>query len=339
MKKLLFCLLFFVCLNIHHAHADEGKLFIEPAGTNTSGYFYIEGQPGESHTISLKISNPSHQLSGSGTLFISDAVTGKGGGMATLTPQSAARQRTSLWFTFKQKDIVLKPGEVKVLPLSFTIPKTALPGDHIANVELYKFVPAESRQNSPQANKAKIIVNNAYSQAYAVWVKIKGPEKHQLSLTKLTPTWNGADLFLDIYLANKGNVLEKSKGTVRIYKKHKLIMTKTASMGSIYPGDQSYFSLLIDDEKARQPGTYQADITWTYAGQTLHRTFTYSLKRTDANRAEHIIVKGNGDNTPEGLFITKADLIKYGAILAGSILLIVVVIIILVKRKKKRKQK
>ncbi len=337
MRKIFSFIFILTLINMNYAKAeestDEGKLFMEPVGTSAAGYFYIEGKPGEHHEISLKITNTSSEFKGSGTLFISDAITGKGGGMATMTPELATREKTAKWFPFFKKEIELQPGKFRTEKVPFTIPKDATPGDHIANAVMYKFVPSKETSTETKKNEAKIIVNNAYSQSYAIWVKIAGKEVHELVITKLNSTWNGADLFLDVHFLNKGNVLEKSNGTITIYKNNKRIMEHKGVMDSIYPDNSAIYSFPVNEE-AKQPGKYKVEVAWSYGKEKIKKELSYEIERKETKRAEDIVVKGE-EIKPEGFYITKEDLIKYGLIALGGILIIFAIVILIKKKRQK----
>jgi hypothetical protein len=320
--------------------SGSGMISMLGVGTNDRGYFEIEAKPGQKRSVTVNLKNASDKVSADGLMFVSDAPVAAGGGMGTLPPDKALRQDIGGWFQMTEESVSLAPGESRDVVLNFDIPSNASPGDHVGQVVLYKLLTATPEKKKLQANESQLYLNKAYNQAIAVQVKIPGIIAHRMILRSLSPHWTGTDAFLDLTVANDGNAIEQSKGTIILSQNGKTLYTKDGELGSIYPGTAGLFSFSLPAE-LRSSGTYNTDVLWTYSGQSVHEKFTYTIEQDDVKNAERVLVanqqaeKGKTLST-KAIILQPEMLINLGIILVAVIMLFVV-LIFLIRRKKRKK--
>jgi hypothetical protein len=272
-------------------------------------------------------------------MFVSDAPVAAGGGMGTLPPDKAVRQDIGGWFEMTEEPVSLAPGESRDIVLNFDIPSNASPGDHVGQVVLYKFLSATPEQKTLQANESQLYLNKAYNQAIAVQVKIPGIIVHRMILRSLSPHWTGTAAFLDLTVANEGNAIEQSKGTITLSQKGKVLFSKAGELGSIYPGTSGVFSFAIPEEQMAA-GLYNTDVEWTYSGQTVNEKFTYTIEQDDVKNAERVMIanqeaeKGRTLST-KAIILQPETLMNIG-IIAFAVIILIVVFILLLRRKKRK---
>jgi hypothetical protein len=356
--SLLIGLIFFSAIlspvAVHAAETDQPAIFMKKAD-GEDGYFTIEGKPGSKQQVTVNLQNTSDGLPASAVLYVDDAITAQGGGMGISAPEQAARKNVGAWFDQPEQRVALQPKVNKNVTLSFTIPVDAGIGQHVGNIILYKFMPSSSDADANE-NKATITINKAYSQSIAVLVNIPGPRKSDLVLKTINPNWNGPDLFLNLLIANEGNTIEKSQGSIKLVSKDgKREYEIQGTMDSIYPGTTGTFSFIAPDS-IKETGDYSAMIDWEYTrasdGQTvkitdssadakLHQTFDFSIAPKDVKNAQvKELATLNKDKpiSPDIIVLNPNDLKRYGGMLAAVLLLIILSVIAVVKRNNKRRK-
>jgi hypothetical protein len=311
--------------------AATGMISMLGVGTNDKGYFAIEGNPGQKRSVTVNLKNASDKVSATALMFVADAPVATGGGMGTLPPDKAIRQDVGGWFKWTDQSVSLAPGESRDFVLNYEIPANASPGDHVGQVVLYKYISAVPEQKKLQANESKLYLNKAYIQAIAVQVKIPGIVAHRLILRSLMPHWVGSDAFLDLIVANEGNAIEQSKGTIIVSQNGKEFYTKDGELGSIYPGTSAAYSFPIPAELMKS-GTYNTDVAWTYGGLLVNEKFNYTIKQEDVKNAERVMAANQEAQhgrtlSKQAIILQPEMLVKIGIVLFMVIFLIIVLLL------------
>jgi len=294
----------------------EGKLSVRPLNIDPRlGYFYFDAAPGDTLRLELMITNESDRYAGSSRLLLSDAVTAVGGGMGVITPETAKRERVATWFAPVQERLTLRPGERRKVTLTLAVPSDATPGDHIGTVTLYNLIEAAQPSDGPNGDQAQLLVNKAFSQTIGVHVRIAGEPTHALRIGTASTQWSGEHLFLSIDTANVGNVLEKPTGTLRLLENGKEIFARDVAMDSIYPGTTGAYALELP-ENLKRKGTYEAELTWNYAGKTTKAALPFTLEAKDvkqAELAERATEDPNANVSTDAIVLEPKQLILIGA--------------------------
>jgi hypothetical protein len=322
------------------AAEDEpsGRIYMQPANEQASGYFVVEGEPGERKQVTVLLQNESDELPATADLFAADAVTAQGGGMGAITPDSAERTRMGGWFQNGSHAIRLQPGERKEVAFPFTIPADARPGDHIGAIVLYKFVPASAPEAAPGANKAQIVVNKAYTQSIAVVVRVPGEYERKLKVESVEPVWNGANLFLKLSIANIGNKIQKSQGTIAIVDKNGQELYATAGkMESIYPGTSGAFLFQAPDA-LKTLKEYDVQVQWqdTEGVRNEEETFRIRLAAKDRNRAKVTeLATNHPDQTfaADSIVLDRKQLVVYASVFFAIVMAAVFLLMLLFRRR------
>lgn len=304
-----------------------GMISMLGVGTNDKGYFVIEGFPGQKRSVTVNLKNASEEVSASALMFVADAPVATGGGMGTLPPDEAIRQDIGGWFKWTDQNISLAPGESRDYVLNFEIPSNVSPGDHVGQIVLYKHIPATPEKKELKDDESQLYLNKAYIQAIAVQVKIPGVTTHRMILRSLMPHWVGAEAFLDLLVANEGNAIEQSKGTIIVSRNGKVLYTKDGELGSVYPGTSSAYSFAIPAE-LMTAGTYNTEVEWTYGNQVVKEKFNYTIEQEDVKNAERVMVANQ--EVQQGRSLSKKAIILQPEMLLiiGLILLAVIVLLV-----------
>ncbi|HEY0828445.1 MAG TPA: hypothetical protein VGE40_10150 [Bacilli bacterium] len=328
-------------VNAAEDQSPSGVINMKSVPENGNGYFVVEGSPGERKTVTVNLRNMSEQYHASATLFVADAVTAQGGGMGVITPEQATRKQAGGWFANKEVIVQFKPAENQNVNFSFTIPQEVRAGDHIANIVLYKLVMADHPEESPENNKAQVLVNKAYSQSIAVLIKVPGEVHRELVLESIEPLWNGSSLFLNLRISNKGDVIEKSEGIIEIRSDQgEAIYESQGKMDSIYPETSGIYSFLAP-ESLKKSGNYSIHVNWKYADKTTvntaDKTFSFNIDTKDVKKAkisELATSQKDKSISPNAIILDPKDLMMYAAIL-GLIILVAILFILWYWRRRK----
>jgi hypothetical protein len=308
-------------------------------GTNDKGYFNIEGNPGQKRSITVNLKNASDQVSATALMFVSDAPVAAGGGMGTLPPDKAIRQDVGGWFKLTEQNVSLAPGESRDVVLDFEIPSNASPGDHVGQVVLYKFLSAVPEPKKLQANESQLYLNKAYNQAIAVQVKIPGAIAHRMILRSLVPHWVGTEAFLDLTVANDGNAIEQSKGTIIVSQNGKALYTKEGELGSVYPGTSGLFSFSIPAD-LMAAGTYNTDVAWTYGDHLVKEKFNYTLEQEDVKNADRVMAANKeaqqGTTLSKRAIILQPEMLLKIGLITLAVIILIIVLLFWFKRKSKK---
>jgi hypothetical protein len=332
-SALIFNVIFFN--NLIVAQEQEGMISLKTATETKLGYFIFQAEPGETIDMAFTLSNSSKEYPGSATLFVADAETAKGGGIAITSPTEAKRIKAGSWFDFEEQLIELNPGEKRNINLTLTVPEDTRSGDHIANVVLYKYIKTNDDDKTNDDQGTKVIVNRAYAQSIAVLIQIPGEVIHRLTVDSVTPQWTGSDLFLNVKFTNHGNVYEKSSGEIAIKQNGEIVFETNAAMNSIYPETSGILSVPVPSE-FRSTGEFEVDIAWDYPGGKIEKDLQYTLEEKRVKEAKQV-QKEDVKQSTEGLFIlTEEEVKKYVfiAVLSLGVLLLIITLIILKLRKK-----
>jgi hypothetical protein len=316
-----------------------GMISMLGVGTNDKGYFIFEGFPGQKRSVTVNLQNASEEVSASALMFVADAPVAAGGGMGTLPPDEAIRQDIGGWFKWTDQTVSLAPGESRDYVLNFDIPSNASPGDHIGQVVLYKLISGAPAKNDLKADEAQLYLNKAYIQAIAVQVKIPGVITHRMILRSLMPHWVGTEAFLDLTVANEGNAIEQSKGTITVSQNGKVLYTKDGELGSVYPGTSSIFSFAIPDELLTA-GTYNTEVEWAYDDQAVNKKFNYTIEQDDVKNAERVMAANQeaqlGRTLSKKAIILQPEMLLKIGLISLVVIILLIVLLLLFRRKWKK---
>jgi hypothetical protein len=337
-----FIFLFYAAPFIHAADGSlSGSIMMTPLGDQAgNGYFIVEGNPGDKKQITVNLRNSSDQASAIGEFMVADAPNAQGGGIGAIDPEQLQQKQVGSWFPVNRESIQLKPGESRDVALDFTIPPGTGPGDHVGAISLYKLEPGVKPDKPLNKNEAAVVVNKAYSQIIALLVKVPGQISHNLEIKSLEPKMNGSQLFMDLTIVNKGNVIEDSShGVVQISQGGKLLFEKKGEMKSIYPENSAVFSFEAPAELINS-GKYDSNISWTYESgkQEVHSSIQYEISSNEVKQAQitELVNQGNKNISKNAIVLNPRDIWRLLGI-AGAALIFISIIIWMVRRKKNTK--
>lgn len=331
-RKTVILISVLICILIpSHILAEEqqasGLISMTGVGLGDKGYFIVEGRPGDKASVTINLKNVSNSYSASSLLFVSDATVAAGGGMGSVPPEQATHHDVGAWFRAMKQDIFLKPGENRDITLHYEIPDNATPGEHVGQIVLYKFISTVPSHKKFNDNESHLYINKAYSQAIAVLVRIPGPVTHNMTLTALKSEWVGSRAFLSLTVANNGNMIEQSSGSITISQKGKVIYTQKGELSSIYPLTSGVFFFPVP-ENVKVLGTYTADVEWIYGDHVARKAFTFTIASEDIKNAERIRIadqaaKQGRSLSKNAIILTPVLLFKIGGIAAIFIVIVI----------------
>ncbi len=337
---LMFLFLFTPCVwAASPSGGREGQIIMKSAGENANDYFVVEGKPGETKKVTVELRNMSEEYPASAQLFVSDAVISQGGGMGTVAPGHASYDHVGGWFENKEiQTVQLKPAETRNYRFSFRIPEDSGPGDHVGMIVLYKFLPSSAEEENGQ-KQAQIIIDKAYSQSIAVHVKVPGPAESRLQLEALEPLWNGTDLFMNLRIANTGNRIEKSEGSIEVFAEDgKPVFAAKGSMGSIYPQTSGTYAFAVP-EQMKLAGEYKASVKWSYGNRTIEKTFDFSVTDREVKKSELVqLATARPDKTfsPDAIVLSPMQLVLYVTAAVVFLVLILLSLLLLYRKRSNR---
>jgi hypothetical protein len=339
----LFLLLLATSL-VHAEEAATGSIIMKALGDQaSSGYFIVEGSPGQKKQVTVNLRNTSDQESEIGEFMVADAPNAQGGGIGAIDPEHLQQEQVGSWFQVKKESVQLKSGESRNVTLDFTIPSGTRPGDHMGAISLYQFEPGAKPDKMLNKNEAAVVVNKAYSQIIAVLVKVPGLIEHKIEMKSLEPKLNGSILFMDLTIANQGNVIEdRSQGVIQISQGGKLLFEKKGEMKSIYPGNSAIFSFEAPTELMKR-GKYDSYIIWHYASgkQEEHTSMKFEISPKQIKQAivADLAIKGEKNISRNTIVLNPSDIWRFLIIGVVALVTISVIFMILFKRKGKRKDR
>lgn len=249
----------------------DPQFFAEPApGSSTTpqgGYFVINSTPGSDVTQSVALRNDDDRPL---TLNLAavDASTGQRGGVS-YNLDNEPRSAVGAWITLDQSTVTLVPKASTLVAFKVRIPADAIPGEHLGGISISIKPDAADPQPAAKGAGASVVVHTR--RIIAVQVNTPGDSNPKLIIKGVQPAARPDGLYLEIAIANEGQVLTKGKGFIKVsggFRKDFEVDTFVPATSINYP---------IKWRNDAPTGDFAARVEITYDGRTAIWDGTFSV--------------------------------------------------------------
>jgi hypothetical protein len=219
------------------SHAAFALRVVGPAH---SGYFLYELAPGTTRSGAVIVTNTG-DASGTVKLSTADATTGPSGGTIYLTDRAA--HGPGGWVSMDVRSLTLSAGAHAGVGFRVHVPRGTKPGEYVGGIV------ARSVHDGDDGGRVRDLA------IMAVQVDVPGKRVHHLAIGAVSAAGAGR---LVVRVANRGNVLEKPKGSIAISRGGRTVETKPLRLRTILPHTSVDYPVAL-----RQPlpaGTYEAAV-------------------------------------------------------------------------------
>lgn len=185
------------------------------------------------------------------------------------------------------QEFKLNPKEKKKISFVVTVPKNIAPGQYIAVAAVEEFTSAESQSVSTDTKEAKLaadIENRRGVQMIMEYQKEKSYHEMSINTFKHEYITDGSSK-ITVELSNKGTILEKPTGRIIVKdSKDSVVFSEGYNADSIYGNTTAKMVYSLNDS-ILWPGQYTAYYEATFAGQTISRTFDFTVTEEENKRS------------------------------------------------------
>jgi hypothetical protein len=260
------------------AGAAGPSFALKPVGPARTGYFVFKGAPGQTVRGAVRVLNVGDEA-GRTSLYAVDAATGQTSG-AVYRSRQEPRRDVGAWIKLARAAVTLDPGQSQVVPFVVRVPASAPAGQHLGGIVAQRTPGAAS--TAPGGGKGSFKVRIQELSVLAVQVNVPGPERAQLSLTGIEAGSQPGHQSVLIGIGNRGNVLVKGSGTLRIAGKDgRVVQRSSFALDTFVPGTHIEFPVYIQGAALR-PSGYRGTVSIAYRGQRLTRSFPFTISSAQA---------------------------------------------------------
>lgn len=233
-----------------------------PALPETKSYFVLDLRPGSTVTDKVRVSNVG-TATGTLKLYAVDATTGQTSG-AVYQSATAPKRDVGQWISLGAHELTLRPGESQVVMFTVTVPPGAGAGDHVGGIV------AENEQlTSSSGGHSALQIKIRHLTVAAVVVRLPGTPVADVKVTGVTASGRAGYQFIRLGLANRGNVMLKPTGTLRLRDAGgHTIAQRSFDLDTLVPGTSIEYPVLLPHQ-ALQPGRYTAIVSLHYGNRVL----------------------------------------------------------------------
>jgi len=240
--------------------AEAPRFSLHPLEETAHGYPELELEPGATGELRVGVTN-SGSVPVELTLFRADAVAMINGGFAAADLADEPTGHT-LWMDLEPTEIGAEPGETTEIAISVAIPADAAPGQYVTSLVA---------QTNPLAITGTEMFNQVLRNALPVVISVPGPVTPGMDVGEPVIAAQAALRFIQIPVANTGNILIKPEGEVVMTTPDgEPVIIAPVAMKSIYLGLATEIRVAIPDQVA--PGDYRISYVLTEPTHGLQAT-------------------------------------------------------------------
>lgn len=240
------------------AQADQPVAFGLTPVDQSTGYFTLTMNPGETRSVSVDLKNGAAQPL-TAHIYPADVFTIVNGGFGAQAMGSPTTGVTK-WLDFPTADLPLAPLEMQRHDFRVTVPEGTAPGEYITSVV------AENQVGAEDGTPAGIHQN--IRTAIAVSIRVPGDLTPELTVGDARYTLTGDRPTVHIALANDGSAMLKPTAKIIIRSSgDTVVWKKTIAMDSFYTHTTA--TLETTPSKPFGPDDYTVSITMTDAAAEL----------------------------------------------------------------------
>ncbi len=199
-------------------------------------------------------------------IYSADAITAQNGGTGFVEFGQQARGMSSgahTWVRLAESEVVLGPGEERIIPFEVNIPADASPGQHIAGL-----VVEGEPETTGVDTESGVEVKTVHRVGVAVVMDVDGEKTSGLKINNISlyqQNEEGTTFAVD--LSNTGNIFLRPKGFFIVSDRNaeRIITTTPLNFDTILPGDSAIF--FVPRSARFEDGKYLLSIVLEYEGK------------------------------------------------------------------------
>lgn len=289
MKKVYMSLLVLLgCLWVAGLASAESSFTISPIKEveEGRGYYLDTVEPGDSRTYLFTVKNIKDQ-SIHLSVYPADARPAQNGGRS-FSDKKDIPSLVGGWISpAGVQDVELQPGESREFRYTVSVPEVLQPGQYVGVVAAEELQPASSTQagNGQQAALAIDVLNRTGVQMVLDYNAEQA--QHGMSIDSFAHDYLPAGQSrLSIKLSNTGTILEKPTGQLVVRNsQQQVLFQQDYTAESIYGGTTADMVYVINN-KLLLPDTYSVTYEATFSGQTISRTFNFTVSEAQTQVAK-----------------------------------------------------
>ena len=231
----------------------------DPRLPETKSYFVLDLQPGQRIMDRIRVTNVG-AAAGVVKLYAVDATTGRTSGTVYKNGR-APRRDAGGWIDLSQSRLTLQPGQSRVVTFSVSVPLGASPGDHVAGIV------ADNQKLTQRKHGGAIRIKIKHLTVDAVVVRVAGHTAAGLRVSRATATGGNGFQYLNLALANTGDVMIKPAGTLVVQSGGKTILRRSLRLDTLIP--DTHIAYPVSLPTALRPGSYDAVVSLHYGSRVL----------------------------------------------------------------------
>jgi hypothetical protein len=241
--------------------ATEAPQFVlHPIGETEHGFPELELQPGATAELRVAVT-----ISGSVpvdlTLYRADVIPVVNGGFAA-AELDATPSGPTLWLDIEPTPLSGQPGDTIEQTVPIAVPGDATPGQYVTSLVV---------QTTPLAISGTTMFNQVLRNALPVVITVPGPIAPAMEVDEPAIVTQAGARFIQIPVANTGNVLIRPEGTVIMTTPGgEQVLNAPVTMKSVYRGLTTELRVAIPDQLP--PGAYHVSYELTEPTHGLRAT-------------------------------------------------------------------
>lgn len=241
------------------------------------GYFVFSARPRQTITGRFRIANTGTKP-GVAYLYPVDGTTGATSGAVYLS-RDAARRDVGGWLRLPIRRITLEPRQTKIVRFTVRVPKRVRSGDHLGGIVAEN---AEISGAPASGGGSGLNIRIRRLSIVAVQVNLPGPRLPKLEFDGVSVGAGAGYQILYLTLGNRGNVMVKSKLSVRITgpARH-LAYARELELDTFVPKTGIAFPFYLLRRPPLAPGRYQLTGLLAYEKRSTRFTAFFEISRSD----------------------------------------------------------
>lgn len=266
----------------------------------------LQISPGNTETIQLQLSNSSRTDKLHLLLYVTDYNI-RQDGSPTFPNANATKDSLASWVKIKETDVVLKPGERRIVPIKYTVPRNAK-GERYGAIMVEKSpVKRRATPEEERSNKLSGIISVSYRIACTVLLSVDGTKfVKKGSVTNVAVNIPAQDLWVEkqkievkAIFKNDGNIhISPRRGEALIvHKKLRKVVARipltTPRNPNVFPGASRDYKGYI--EEPLRPGEYAVQAKFNVGGGAISRVNTEFLITQELSEVMNQMYHGDSE--------------------------------------------
>jgi hypothetical protein len=176
-------------------------------------------------------------------LYAADAVTAINGGTSFVN-QGEEKNGVAHWLSVSVTELLLQPGEERVVPFTIKVPPDASPGQHVAGLVVEAVTAGEEPANG--SDQTQLMVNVVRRAGVAVLIDVPGTHTAELEITDICLRQQDGDhgATFEYAVRNTGNVYVRGQGSLVISDLEGMKLASIpVEMDAVLAGDATHFQV------------------------------------------------------------------------------------------------